>query len=144
MFCAEILPALSFLTPVINFACAVTRLLIHLRSREGIPKAARGKNTRTEGRSSKDLKKSKKVKMRIALKSISRRARTVVRLPSRERKCISRRGTAKAQKNASGENDNAGMIFAQKQTKSYMVAGDDRCARRARHHFFLFLRFRPI
>ena len=56
--------------------------------------------------------------MRIALKSISRRARTVVRLPSRERECISRRGTAKAQKNASGENDNAGMIFAQKKTKS--------------------------
>ena len=61
-FCAKILPALSFSSLVVFLACAVTRLLIHLRSREGIPKAARANKNKERRAVKQGFEKVKKSK----------------------------------------------------------------------------------
>ena len=136
-FLNEIIPA-SSCSPLAFFcASAVPRLFLHLRSWEG-------KRTTVRARLLIDLRAIRIFTFFDFFKSLLDRPSVLVffpraafGMPSRERKCISRRVTAHAKLMTGVKNVKAGRIFAQKKSKSYMVAGNDFCTRRARHHFFV-------
>ena len=109
---AKILLSLAFSQFLFFVACESTCFLIDLRFRKAIPKVAQAKNARKEGRSSKDLKKSKKVKMRFLLNVLAFFAGAAVRLPSRKRKSIRKQVPSQAEKKTNCENAKESRIFA--------------------------------
>ena len=135
--CVKFLPARTFSQGSFAFACAVTRLLIHLGFLEGSRKAAPAQNTRGTGRARKKFSERKKVFSPDRPYALVIFVSETVRPRPSEPKSISTRETSQAAKKDIVENNERTRILTRQKTKSHKGFAHAPCTRQDEESFFL-------